>query len=216
MAKKDWELFPAPDPWKSDAANEYWVATRFPWLYWAFALFFGTLAIIGSVPFLLLMTLPFVFFGLLVFYLGYSKATDGIETWYIPMPVNVELFHAIDAAVEFELKTKGYPYLKAQSDSGLVDKETGLPLGRYFFLDRFVDPARSPHDSISGMPGLAIHIYYRLAGKTQTPFFHFYLEGIQPANHEHALILQKDIVAALETIDYTKYKDIHEKRANPQ
>jgi hypothetical protein len=145
--------------------------------------------------------------GSYMMYQNRKDATDGVDAWRLPVPMNRELFDALEARLGDILRDRGYRLSEQYAPSGLADSATNLPLGRRLDITEVPAPYLDSSERFRTAEGPRIVFFFRLAGKPQIPFFHFRLENVTEANYRGVLRLQKDIVAILEGLDYRSYPD---------
>jgi hypothetical protein len=209
MSWKDWEARPAPGPWFSDDARSYQALRGFAALFFAFAALWALFFWRGptSESALVLFSLPMAVAGSYLMYQNRKDATDGVDAWRLPVPMNRELFDALEARLGDILRDRGYRLSEQYAPSGLADSATNLPLGRRLDITEVPAPYLDSSERFRTAEGPRIVFFFRLAGKPQIPFFHFRLENVTEANYRGVLRLQKDIVAILEGLDYRSYPD---------
>ncbi len=209
MSKKDWEARPAPKPWFSDDARSYQAMRGFGALFYGFAalwaLFFWRGPTAESA--LMILSTPMIVAGSYIMYQNRKDATDGVDAWRLPVPMNRDLFDALDGRLGDMPLDRGYRFNAQYAPSALSDSATHLPLGRR--LDITEVPASYPDSAerFRSAEGPIIAYFFRLAGKPQIPFFHFRLENVTAINYEAVLHLQKDLLVMLEELDYKSYQD---------
>jgi hypothetical protein len=194
MKKMDRTLLPAPGPWRSQDDG-----ICFAWVVMAIV-FFTIGALLSmlpdpepGLPFGILIAITTFAGGVFLLAKAYLKATDGIEDWIIQLPVNTDLFRAMEKAFEAGFVSKGYRFSTGHAESAYEDKNSGDPLGRAFWF----------HEA----PGLTLSFFFGLAGKTSTPFFKIKLGYITTENYQFALRVQRDAVDVLDRLDYKSYQD---------
>jgi len=199
----DWDLLPAPDLWYDAGRTPYGAAKLLVVVFVILAL----LLLLGS-PILGIFSIALILVAALVFQSAHSYATDGVVDWFLNITVNFDLYRDLEKAVRIRFHERGYRFVDVATDSELNDPETKKPMGRMFVIVRV--PAGSP---IQQGPdnydcGLSFHIYFRLAGKTQIPFFKMKLGHVTAENYRAALILQGDIMDVLNALNHKSYLDI--------
>ena len=199
--QRDWELLPTPCPWKSLDGINYRVNILFGAIFFIMALcsMFAFLLAYGIEVITILP--PVISFGMgttLILYV-HNRATDGVETWLIELPVDTGLFHAIDRSIGPYLESKGYGNVRLFTKSGQLNGTDYESLDCRIYVYKVPMVRMTDNEYKAKDSSLTIHFYFWFAGKFQTPRFDFELEGVRPKNYAEALVLQKDVVWVLKS-----------------
>jgi hypothetical protein len=197
MTQKDWELLPAPEPWKSMQGTNY----RNVSLLASAGMILGGCFLVAAFAFTLCM--PFFLGGLfLVVFLillvvNFAASTDGKEVWEIYLGKDLRFCEAVQFDLDELLVTHGYRF-----------RRTAEPLGRNYSI--WTRP-EIPYGSGPGPglttddPDVVLDIAFRYRGKNTTPRLTIRLRNIQKMNYNFVLGLQNDVVKTLERLDYQSY-----------
>ncbi len=145
--------------------------------------------------------------GSYIICLNRKDATDGVDTWRLPIPMNGELFDALDRKFGERLRDRGYSSTVQNAPSALTDRATRSPLGRRLDIQKIPASCPDASERFRTGEGPAILLSFRLAGKPGIPSFLLLLENVTGANHQAVLRLQKDLLVILEELDYRSYQD---------
>jgi hypothetical protein len=206
---RDWDLLPAPEPWKSiqkAGHGAIWFGCALLWTMGGLML---ALALGGNL--LIILVLPITLFigGLALPIIGYSYSTDGIENWEIYLWRNPDLCEAMEPAFDRMLAQKGYRFLRGQFYSVYKNGTTLNPLGRNYIIRTVPGPPTvlpklfAPKaDDID----VILDFAFRPGSKYVSPYLTIELRNIRVQNYKFVLELQKEVVNTLESLNYLSYK----------
>jgi hypothetical protein len=194
MTQKDWELLPAPEPWKSMQGTNY----RNVSLIASAGMIIGGCFLVAAFAFTLCMSFflggLFLVVFLILLVINFAVSTDGKEAWEIYLGKDPRFCEALQYVLDELLVTHGYRF-----------RRTAEPLGRnYSILTRpeipygfGPGPALATDDS-----NVVLDLAFRYRGKNTTPRLTIRLRNIQNPNYNFVMRLQKDVVNTLESLNY--------------
>ena len=207
---RDWDLLPAPEPWKSLQGERAGVAPFAFGMYMIMGGFMLLLACRTRDGFFLFMAISLMAGAFVVPIVLYIKWTDGMETWEIRLARSTKLCEAMEPAIDGMLAKKGYRCRPGVLHSAYKSETTLMPLGRNYiirtvpgtpaFLAKTLALKAANYD-------VTLDFAFRPGSKYVSPYLTIELRDIKEQNYQYALGLQKDIVDTLEGLDYLSYQE---------
>jgi hypothetical protein len=211
MTQRDWDVLPAPVPWKSihkDRFGGLWGIAVMFWILGVFSLLLfwgsGMPMAIG-----LIMSLTLIIGGAILPTVGYILSTDGIEQWEIRLPTNFDLCIAMESRIDTMLEEKNYRFKNIAVYSEYSKKKSKEPYGRAY---RIITGPKAPSPGQlqtrkNSYHRIILDFTFRHGSKYVKPYLTMELRNIQSENYQFVLILQRDIMQVLTALKYQSYRN---------